>query len=138
MNYLLDTNVLSEITRSQPDARVLAWMADQPLHRQWLSTLTLGEIRYGVEKLQPGQRQAALRQWLEEAVPAQFAGRVLAVDAAVTHCWGRLRVDAGRPLPTVDALLAATAITHGLVLVSRNTADFAGIPTLQFFNPWLD
>lgn len=138
MNYLLDTNVLSEITRPQPDARVLAWMAGQPLQRQWLSALTLGELRYGVEKMQPGQRQAALRQWLEETLATQFGERVLPVDAAVTQCWGRLRVDAGRPLPTVDALLAATAMTHKLILVTRNSADFKGIPTLQLFNPWLD
>ncbi|GAB4057263.1 type II toxin-antitoxin system VapC family toxin [Uliginosibacterium sediminicola] len=138
MKYLLDTNVLSEITRAQPEARVLEWMAAQPLAEQYLSSLTLGEIRYGVEKMAPGQRQTALRRWLEDTVPAQFSGRLLGIDEAVAHCWGRLRVDAGRPLPAIDGLLAATAIAHGLVLVTRNSADFAGLPSLQLCNPWLE
>ena len=136
MSDLVDTNVLSELRRRTPDPAVARWFADRPAGTLDLSVLTLGALRKGVERLADPARRLALLDWLETDLPAFFAGRVLAVDAAVADRWGHLQARAGRPLPAVDSLLAATALTHSLTLVTRNTKDFAGLP-VQVFNPWL-
>ena len=87
MSYLVDTNVLSELRRKQPDARVVAWMEQRPAQALYLSVLTLGEIRKGIERLQGDARQAALLDWLEVELPRFFWGRVLAVDAHTADRW---------------------------------------------------
>ena len=92
-------------------------------------------IRRGVEKLEAGDRQKALRSWLEHDLPAFFAGRLLPIDAAVAHRWGRLLAEMGRPLPAIDSLLAATALEHNLVLITRNLKDLANLP-VAVENPW--
>jgi len=97
--------------------------------------LTLGEIRQKVEKLQQGERQRTLRLWLEQELPLFFAGRVLPIDGAVAHRWGHLRAAMGRPLPAIDSLLAATALEHNLVLITRNLKDAADLP-VAVANPW--
>jgi hypothetical protein len=97
--------------------------------------LTLGEIRKGIERLQGDARQSALLDWLEVELPRFFWGRVLAVDARTADRWGRLQGSAGRPLPAIDSLLAATALQHDLTLVTRNTADFDGLG-VRLVNPW--
>ena len=135
MSYLVDTNVLSELRRKAPDAGVLEWFAKRPPVTLYLSVLTLGEIRKGVEGVTDTLRRQALTDWLETDLPLFFTGRILPVDAAVTDRWGRMVAAAGRPLPAIDSLLAATALTHSLTLVTRNTKDFAGVP-VQIFNPW--
>ena len=137
MSYLLDTNVLSELRRKQPDARVLQWFAQRPAGTLYLSVLTLGEIRKGVEALADQPRRLLLLDWLETELPGFFAGRILGVDAAVADRWGRLVAQAGRPLPAVDSLLAATATQHGLILVTRNVRDVQGLG-VQVINPWGD
>lgn len=137
MSYLVDTNVLSELRRKSPDARVVKWFAKRPAETLYLSVLTLGEIRKGREGVTDDARRQALTDWLETELPLFFTGRLLAVDAAVADRWGRMVAAAGRPLPVVDSLLAATALTHDLVLVTRNTKDFAGLP-VEIFNPWAD
>jgi predicted nucleic acid-binding protein len=102
----------------------------------FLSVLTLGEIRKGVEKMERGARKNRLIQFLEKDIPAQFEDRILAVDAEVGETWGILEAQTGRPLSTVDTLLAATALTHNLTLVTRNIQDFA-FHHLKILNPWL-
>ncbi len=97
--------------------------------------LTPGEIRRGVEKLQQGERQRTLRIWLEQELPTLFAGRVLPIDGAVAHRWGQLMAKPGRPLPAIDSLLAATALEHNLVLITRNLNDVADLPVAAA-NPW--
>lgn len=135
MSYLVDTNVLSELRRKSPDTQVAEWFAKRPPVTLYLSVLTLGEIRKGVEGVVETTRRQALLDWLETDLPLFFTGRILDVDAAVADRWGRLVAAAGRPLPAIDSLLAATALAHDLVLVTRNAKDFAGLP-VQIFNPW--
>jgi predicted nucleic acid-binding protein len=135
MSYLVDTNVLSELRRLRPNAAVVSWVAARPVATLYLSVLTLGEIRKGVQAVADPIHRQRLLDWLQVELPAFFAGRLLPVDAAVADRWGRLQALAARPLPAIDSLLAATALEHDLVLVTRNLRDFAGLP-VQVFNPW--
>ncbi|MGD9509063.1 MAG: type II toxin-antitoxin system VapC family toxin [Geminicoccaceae bacterium] len=134
--YLLDTNLVSELRRGpRADAAVRAWAGRTPAGLFWLSAITLLELEIGVlriERRDPAQG-ALLRHWLEQAVLARFQGRVLAVDQEVARRCARLHVP--DPRPDRDALIAATALVHGLILVTRNEADFAGtgVPLL---NSW--
>jgi len=134
LSYLVDTNVLSELRRKQPQPEVVAWFTQRPRQTLYLSVLTLGEIRKGIERLEAA-RQQPLLDWLEVELPNYFLGRLLAVDAQTADRWGRLLVSAGRPLTAIDSLLAATALQHDLTLVTRNTADFAGTG-VRLINPW--
>ena len=135
MSYLIDTNGLSVLKRKVPDQGVVEWFARRPSQILYLSMLTLGEIRKGVEGVKDARRRQRLSDWLQSDLRQFFYGRSLGVDAAVADRWGRLVADAGRPLPVVDSLLAATALTHDLVLVTRNVQDFADLP-VQLCNPW--
>ncbi|MGE4241057.1 type II toxin-antitoxin system VapC family toxin [Ramlibacter sp.] len=135
MSYLVDTNVLSELRKKSPQPSVVNWFAERPASTLYLSVLTLGELRKGVEGIGDARRQATLRDWLEVELPRFFIGRVLDVDGAVADRWGRLVAGAGRPLPTIDSLLAATALAHDLVLVTRNKKDFRGLP-VEVLDPW--
>lgn len=135
MSYLVDTNVLSELRRKTPDPQVVDWFDRRPAGTLFVSVLTLGEIRKGVDALPHSARRLALLDWLETALPAFFSGRVLAVDQAVADRWGRLMSSAGRPLPTIDSLLVATAIHHGLTLVTRNLRDTQGLG-VEVLCPW--
>lgn len=136
MSWLLDTNVLSELRRRAPDARVRRWVAERPASTLYLSVLTLGEIRKGVEALVDASRRPALLDWLETELPAFFLGRILPVDARVADVWGRMVAQAGRPVPAIDSLLAATAQAHGLVLVTRNVRDMRDLG-VAVFDPWV-
>src|SRR5215475_2515039 len=119
--FLLDTNCISELVRSNPDANVMAWIEEAEESLLYLSVLTLGEIRKGVASLAQGKRRSQLETWLEVELSARFAGRILPIDIAVADRWGLLTADAkakGKPISTIDALLAATAIQYDLTLVS--------------------
>ena len=109
MSHLVDTNVLSELRRRAPDEQVVAWINARPRQSLYLSVLTLGEIRRGIEGLADGARRQRLLDWLEVELPTYFLGRLLTVDAHTADRWGRLMASAGRPLPAIDGLLAATA-----------------------------
>jgi len=136
VSYLLDTNVLSELRRKTPDAAVLEWFTRRPASTLYLSVLTLGELRKGIEGVTDAKRRMALTDWLETELPAFFAGRILPVDAQVADRWGRLLSAAGRPLPAIDSLLAASAAQYGLSMVTRNSRDFADLG-LDVINPWV-
>jgi toxin FitB len=136
--FLLDTNCISELIRSNPEPRVTDWMraADESL--LYLSVLTLGEIRKGAAMVPQSKRRTHLESWLESDLQVRFSGRILAIDNAVADRWGWLTAEAerkGRPLAAIDGLLAATALHHNLTVVSRNISDFAHtqVPVL---NPW--
>lgn len=137
MSYLIDTNVLSELRRRDPNAGVLEWFGQRPSTTLYLSVLTLGEIRKGIDQAAEDARKLKLLDWLEVELPAFFVGRLLSVDTTVADRWGRLQAQAGRPIPAIDGLIAATALTHGLRLVTRNTRDFTH-PGLDIINPWRD
>ena len=127
--FLLDTNVISELVKPTPDAKVVAWVEQTGENLLFLSVLTLGEIRKGIAAVRSETRRSRLESWLETELRARFAGRILPVDEAVADRWGSLSAMAaavGKPVPVVDGLLAATALHHNLTFVTRNTSDVAG------------
>jgi predicted nucleic acid-binding protein len=135
VRYLLDTNVLSEVSRRRPDARVLAWLRATPEESLHLSVLSLGELRAGAGELKDAARREKLRVFLESELPARFGERVLAVDARVADRWGRLVAEVKGSAPAVESLLAATALAHGLRVATLNVRDFR-FPGLEVVNPW--
>ncbi len=135
MSYLLDTNVISELVRPKPAKSVLAWFENIPSEAMHISVLTLGEIRRGVEQMPDGARREKLRLWLEHELVDWFGTRILLVDIPVADRWGRLVAQMGRPVPSIDSLLAATALHYELRLVTRNQKDF-DYPGLEVVNPW--
>jgi predicted nucleic acid-binding protein len=136
--YLLDTNVVSEAIKPQPDERALAWLEAQRGSSGYLSVLTLGEIEQGIIRSRSPRKAERLRQWLEAELRPRFQGRTLVIDAQVMKTWGRITgraLQSGSPVSYPDSLLAATAVTHGLTLVTRNTKDVAALP-VEVLNPW--
>ena len=136
--YLLDTNVVSELRKvsaGRADPQVARWQAAVQPGDCFVSVMTMMEIEIGVLRLErrDARQGAALRAWLEDQVRPQFIDRTLAVDTNVAHACAALHVP--DPRPERDALIAATALVHGLTVVTRNTADFAatGVPLLD---PW--
>lgn len=135
MRYLIDTNIISEIRKgARCDANVSTWYASISGDDLFLSVLVLGEIRKGIELARPKDpvKTASLERWLRE-VEIAFDGRVFDLDKAVCDRWGRM--SAIRPIPVTDGLLAATAATHGLTLVTRNDRDVAGLGA-RVINPF--
>jgi toxin FitB len=135
VKFLLDTNVLSESSRAQvASAKVLHWQASVHPARMFISVISIGEIRRGIEKARPKQpdKSLALDSWLIN-VGTEFKDRILPVDDQVAQLWGRL--SSGQTRPILDTYLAATALVHGLTVATRNTKDFAwtGVPTFDPF-----
>jgi hypothetical protein len=135
MSYLLDTNVISETIRRKPNPAVISWLDEIPGEAVFISVLTLGEIRKGIELLGDKKRQEKLRIWVDHQLPEWFNGRILSIDFAVADRWGRLLAEVRRPVPAIDSLLAATALCYELRLVTRNSEDFE-YPGLMVINPW--
>src|ERR1043165_5583483 len=137
--YLLDTNVISELMKRRPSRTVAQWIETTPEELMYLSVITIGEIRKRIDLLGENEpKRAALQSWLDRDLRVRFAGRLLSFDAGAAERWGQVEAFAQRQrltLPTIDAQLAATALHHGLTLVTRNTADVraTGVP---LFNPW--
>lgn len=140
MNVLLDTNVLSEVRRPAPDAKVLAWLDTIDEDRTFISVASIAELRRGIALMDDGRRREALAGWLAADLPARFAGRILPIDPAIAARWGDLMAQArqsGFALSVMDGFFAATALNRELVLATRNTKDFAPLG-LQLLNPWTD
>jgi hypothetical protein len=137
--WLLDTNILSELRRTKPEPKVLAFVAGQSLDLLFVSAVTLAEIRFGIELVSEVTKRAELNDWLTHKVRPMFDQRVLPVSEDVMFKW-RLLVEEGRKsghtFSQPDLIIAATALHHGLTLVSRDVADFekARVPIL---NPWV-
>lgn len=139
MNYLLDTPVVSELIRPAPNKNVTTWIEAQDELSLFLSVFTIGELEKGVAKLIDVRRKARLHKWIRADLASRFEGRLLAVERDVAEQWGILTGEAerrGQPLPVIDSLIAATALIHGLTVVSRNVPDFerCGVGCL---NPWV-
>jgi toxin FitB len=139
-DWLLDTNILSELRRPKPEPNVLAFIAAQSLDRLYVSAVTFAEIRYGIEIAVDADRRAELNEWLAHEVRPMFDGRTLAVSEDVMFRW-RLLVEEGRKarhtFSQPDLIIAATALHHGLAIVTRNTNDFA-LTRVAVLNPWID
>ena len=135
MSYLIDTCALSELLRPAPARQVARWFEAGPREALFVSVLTFGEIRRGVEKLPEGSRRERIAIWLEVELPAWFDGRMLPIDAATAEEWGRLNARTQQTIPAVDGLIAATALRHRLTVVTRNVADFAKAQ-VGILNPW--
>lgn len=138
MKWLLDTCVLSELSRKRPDPKALSWMERVQDDLLFISVLTIGELRKGIVAHRDPQRRKVLTKWLQDEVLEPFADTILPVDCEIAERWGEICGEAernGRPRPVVDSLLAATAIVHGLTVATRNVGDFADTGAL-IFNPF--
>ena len=138
MAFLLDTNVVSETVRPRPDKTVLDWIEAQVPSDLFLAAQTIGELVRGARKVREQARRERFERWIEQDLARQFDGRVVPFDGHTATVWGRLMGDgdrAGRPPAAADAQIAAVAIHHELVLVTRNVRDFARFD-IQLLNPW--
>jgi len=138
VNFLLDTNVISEWVRPQPDPNVIAWTAELDEDRVFISVISFAEIRRGVEILPNGRRRERLAARLAEDLPARFEQRILDIDLRVAENWGTLMArgqKTGLTLGSMDAFIAATARAHGLTLATRNIKDFQRL-SLSLLDPW--
>ena len=134
MSFLIDTCALSELVKARPSPQVFHWFVDTPKTSMFVSVLTLGEIRKGIMMLGQGRRRLRLNAWLETELPMWVGDRILPLDANVADMWGRLMARR-QTLPVVDGLIAATALSHNLTVVTRNEVDF--VPTgVELVNPW--
>ena len=136
MNYLVDTNVFSELAKARPEAKVIAWLRANESNL-YVSAITIGELRRGIERLPSGRRKEQLLTWLVDLCD-RMRGRVLSFNTSTAHVWGQLKAkwDAGGiVVPSLDSQIAATAQRHQLTLVTRNTSDFAktGVKLLNPF-----
>jgi predicted nucleic acid-binding protein len=138
MNHLLDTCVISEFTRRQPDERIIRWLDSLDEAKLFLSVITIVEIQHGIERLPDSRRKNELMIWLNVGLIERFSGRILALDVPTLVLWGTLiaRLEAsGQPMSVMDSLIATSALHNNLILVTRNTADF--VPCgVQLLNPW--
>jgi len=139
MKYLLDTCVISELIRRQPDKNVISWMQNQNENSLYLSVLTFGEIEKGIEKAPDVIRKKRLKLWLEEDLKKRFEGRIIPIDLNVSIKWGEIQGASellGKPLPTIDGLITASAIVYNCIVVTRNISDMEQ-SSAELLNPWL-
>ena len=131
---LLDTNIVSELSRSRRDPSLAAWWEQVDAGQLYISVLTLGELQHGIERLRhrDADRAERIARWADE-LRAEFENHILPIDVATAQLWGELSTDRSRPV--VDTLIAATAIVHGMMLVTRNLRDMRGLP-VELVNPF--
>ncbi len=139
MNVLIDTNVISEMTRPRPDPRVASFLHEADEDRLFLSVITLAELRRGVALKADGKAKRALEAWLANDLAERFSGRIVDIDRRIADTWGDLMASAkqrGSALHVMDGFLAATAMTRRLTLATRNVKDFAplGVPVFDLWN----
>lgn len=138
MSYLLDTCMVSELVRKQPNPAVISWLERQKERDLFLSVLTFGELQKGIARLPESPKRKHLQEWIERDVKMRFAGRILSIDYEVATQAGRLQGTSqveGFTLPVIDSLIAATAIHNGLVVVTRNETDMNRCGA-EVLNPW--
>jgi predicted nucleic acid-binding protein len=138
VSYLVDTNVLSEAVKPLPDLKVMAWLRKHE-REIYISAITIGEIRRGIERLGDGKRKTELQEWLQELC-RRTRGRILSFNTSTANIWGQLKAQwdrKGVTMGSLDSQIAATASRYGLILVTRNDADFkqSGVTLTNPFNP---
>lgn len=138
MKYILDTCVISELAKLAPNKKVISWVTQNDEEDFYLSALTFGELHKGISKLSSSKRKENLHRWVEYELKERFENRIIDIDLKVAKVWGEIQGKAelkGRPMPTIDSLIAATGAAHDLIVVTRNTSDMkqSGISLL---NPW--
>ena len=138
MRYLFDTCVISELISKKPNTKVLDWIQNQDEENIYISSLTIGEIQQGIEKLPQSKKRNLLRNWLSQDLLIRFNKRIFNIDTDVMITWGTMMSSLekkGTPMPIVDSLIVATALTHKLIIVTRNTKDFINT-VASLLNPW--
>ena len=138
MNYLLDTNVVSEWIKPRPNAGVASWVSEADENTIFLSVCTLAELRFGIALLPQGKRRRQLDDWLSNDIRLRFERRIITVDLAVADAWGILTARGqaiGRRIDTMDGLIAATAAVHEMTVVTRDVSAFKALGT-TLLNPW--
>ena len=138
MSFLLDTNVISEWIKPQPNRNVVSWLAEVDEDRVFISVISFAEVRHGIELLPVGRRRERLAHWLAEDLPERFEGRILAVDQHIAETWGVIMArgqKAGLTPGSMDAFVGATAAAHNLTLATRNVKDFQRLG-ISLFDPW--
>jgi toxin FitB len=136
--FLLDTNIPSELTRAHPQPSVSRWLDTADDEQLYLSVISLGEILKGITVLPASKRRNGLQQWLDEILRPWFEDRILPVNETIAEQWGLLAGQCklkGRQLKVADGFIAATALEHDLIVVTRNVRDFEGLG-IEVFNPW--
>ena len=139
MNFLLDTNVISEPKQKQPHVQVLAWLDAQDESKLFLSVLTIGEIKKGITRLDSSKKKAELEKWLEK-LRNRFSRRILSLTEKTFLVWGKMYGEfekKGVARPVFDSLLEATALEHDLIFVTRNVKNFHDSQA-TILNPWVD
>jgi predicted nucleic acid-binding protein len=134
--YLLDTNVVSEIRKPNGNPKVNEFVDKILSSDLFISVISIGEIAFGIEKLPEGKKKAALSFWFDKQLPEEYETRIIPIDTEAALEWARMRVRAGKTLSPNDALIAATALTHHLTLLTRNTRDFVTVEGLSLISPW--
>jgi predicted nucleic acid-binding protein len=135
LNFLLDTSVISELSKKIPNPGVVACIDALPKDNVYLSVVTLGEIIKGIEKTNDALKKTQIASWYTK-VRALFDGKILDINEGIITAWGRLTGTHSRTLPALDSLIAATCIYTNCVLVTRNEKDFVDIPNIVIKNPW--
>jgi predicted nucleic acid-binding protein len=135
VRYLLDTNVLSELSKAKPEPHVMEWFSNKITDELLICAITVGEIAYGIERKEAGQNKDELRDWFESTLLEWFDGKIVFVDDKVMLKWAHIRVT-GRTLPILDSMIAASTLTAEATLVTRNIKDFDSIKGLVVINPW--
>jgi len=138
VKYLLDTCLISELVKKEPNPGVVNWLDEQDEQALFLSVLNLGELQKGISKLPDGTKKDELQAWIGLDLVERFAGRILDIDLETAICWGRIQGEAeraGEKLPVMDSLIAATVAAHGLVVVTRNVRDMERCG-VRVCNPW--
>ena len=138
MNYLLDTCVISEFVKPQPSLLLLEWLREQSEESLYLSTVTIGEIQFGISRLAPSRHRQELQTWLETGLLQRFAKRIVGMDVVVGRRWGNVRASAeqaGRPLPVLDAIIATIALVYEMAVVTRNVKHLEATGA-TILNPW--
>ncbi len=138
MSYLIDTCCISELVKKKPNPKVVKWFADQDELSMYVSVITFGELRKGIEKLPDSIKKKELNRWVKEDLHLRFKNRVLNITMEEVNRWGKILASAeqnGKPLPAIDSLIAATALVHDLSVVTRNTQHMEG-SGVEVINPW--